>query len=468
MHKNLNNYPRIVIAGTSSGTGKTTLTLGLLYALKKRGIDVQPYKCGPDYIDSGLHSRVSGKSCRNLDSFLLTRDVILELFERKSAEASFSLIEGVMGLFDGVGGDSDEGTTAHVAKILSAPVILVIDAGKMAGSAGAMALGYKEFDDRLNMTGCILNGIASESHYRTAKQAIEGRAGVSVLGYLKKDKSLFLPERHLGLLPASELELHEYIEKLAELIEKTVDIDAVIEKAKSAGPLPSFQKSLFGEPEKKKTVTLAVASDKAFHFYYEDNLDIMKHYGVELIRFSPLKSEQIPPSADGVYIGGGFPEVFASELAKNNRLKEDLKVKSEAGMPIYAECGGLMYLMDKLVDFDGNEFPMTGIFPGIVRMGEGLRMFGYHHIESIHSNIISRKGDKIRGHIFHWSYVENMPKTAISAFKVFKEGREEKFQLDGFSKGNTLASYVHVHFGSGSSWAKRFIDSLSRYQKFKN
>jgi len=330
-----------------------------------------------------------------------------------------------------------------------------------------MALGYKKFDNRLNLSGFILNGIASESHYQIVKQAIEDKTGVPVLGYLRKDKSLFLPERHLGLCPASELNLRGYIKKLDRIIEETIDIDSIISIAENAGPLPSFRISLFKKQEKRDVVTLAVASDRAFHFYYEDNLDIMKHYGVKLIRFSPLKSKRIPPSADGVYIGGGFPEVFASDLSLNDSLKKDLKAKSEAGMPIYAECGGLMYLMKKLVDFDGNEFHMTGIFPGVVKMGKRLRMFGYHHIESISGNILSQKGDKTRGHIFHWSYIEKMPKSMTHVFKVFKNGKEERAQFDGFFMGNTLASYVHVHFGSEPSWAECFINSLFCYKEEK-
>ncbi len=460
----MNSYPRIILAGTQSGVGKTTLTMGLHLALKKKGISVQPYKIGPDYIDSGFHTGISGIPCRNLDSFLLTKDVILELFERQSQKVSFSLIEGVMGLFDGAEADSDIGSTAHIAKILKCPVILIIDVGRMAGSAGAAASGYEKFDRKLNIAGFILNRIGSPSHYQVTRSAIEKKTKLPVLGYLPKSESLVLEERHLGLVPVKEAGIRNFCKKLGNLTEKHIDTKRIVEIAKSAPPLPDFKKSIFDREAVSPAVTIAVAYDKAFHFYYEDNLDILKHYGAKLVQFSPLKAKSIPSSANGIYIGGGFPEIFASGLAGNKILKKDIKARSENGMPIYAECGGLMYLMEKIVDFEGREFPMAGIFPGIVRMDKKLRMLGYHTVKSISNNILCKKGAKTKGHVFHWSYLEKIPKDTNFAFEI--QRRAGKYP-DGFLTRNTLASYVHIHFGTSPSWAQHFVSSCLQYKKRK-
>ena len=463
----MNAYPRIILAGTQSGVGKTTMTIGLVLALKKRGESIQSYKAGPDYIDSGFHTKVSGKPCRNLDSFLLSRDVLLELFERQAKKVSFSLVEGVMGLFDSAEESSEKGSTAHIAKILNCPVILIIDVGKMAGSAGAVALGYKRFDGKLNIAGIILNKTGSQFHYRIARERIEKKTSIPVLGHLPKSESFVLQERHLGLVPVKEVETRTSFRKLVNLIEKYVDVKRILNLAKNAPSLPHFKKSVFVKGLSKKkvgkpTTTVAVAYDKAFHFYYEDNLDILKHYGAKLVQFSPLKAKSIPPSANGIYIGGGFPEVFASELAGNKVLMKDIKVKSEDGMPIYAECGGLMYLMSRLVDFKDKEFPMAGIFPGVVKMDKRLHMLGYHKIESVRNNILCKKGVKMKGHVFRWSYLEKMPRDTSFAFELEKR---EKEHPDGFLKGNTLASYTHIHFGTSPSLAEHFVNSCLRYKQ---
>ncbi len=455
-------YPRIIIAGTHSGVGKTTLTIGLISALKKRGLAVQPYKIGPDYIDSAFHSKIAGRVCRNLDSFMLSQDVLLELFEHQAQTADLSVIEGVMGLYDGSVVNPEVGSTAHTAKILRSPVILVIDCGKMSGSAGAAALGYKKFDLKVRIAGCILNKIASQSHYKIAKQSVEQKSGIEVLGYFPKNALISMPERHLGLTPVQEVNSRKIYKKIAEIIEQYIDIDRLITIAKTADALPDFRKTIYQQPPGKKEVNIAVARDKCFHFYYADNLDILEHYGARLKYFSPLKSKSLPKGVSGVYIGGGFPEKFAGELAGNENLRADIKLKSKQGLPIYAECGGLMYLMKKIVDFEGREFPMAGIFPGRVRMDKKLRMLGYHMIKSISNTILCKKGDRTKGHVFHWSYLEKIPKDANFAFEL--EKRRGKLP-DGFLTRNTLASYVHIHFGTSPSWAQHFVSSCLQYKK---
>ncbi len=481
--------PRVILAGTHSGVGKTTITMGLLKALKNRNISVQPYKIGPDYIDSGFHSRIAGRICRNLDSFFLPNDVLLELFSRQAKQVSFSVIEGVMGMYDGLAprftrdsqtgsskwpkANSEIGSTAHAAKILRSPVILIIDAAKMAASAGAVVLGYREFDRNVNIAGCIVNQVAGVSHYRIIKDSIEQKSGVKVLGYLPKNLSFALPERHLGLTPIQEVNTRKMYAGIAKTVEKFIDIDMVVKIGKGAPALPDFKKTIFitnvsdkpssfllrGISSKQKRsgkkVTIAIARDKSFHFYYQDNLDILEHFGARLRFFSPLNSKTLPGGACGVYIGGGFPEMFAKELASNRALLKELKNRSLQGMPIYAECGGLMYLMKELETLDKKVFSMAGIFPGRIQMGNKLRMFGYYDIKAMRDNIISKRGFTAKGHLFHWSYAIRMPKEALCAFQLRKGG---KTFPDGYMKDNTLVSYVHLHFGSNPAWAKRFVE----------
>ena len=457
-------YPRVIIAGTHSGVGKTTITLGLLLAIRNRGLCVQPYKVGPDYIDAGFHSKISRRVCRNLDSFFLSRDVLLELFQRSSQSASISIIEGVMGMYDGSGTPENTGSTAHAARMLNAPVILVIDSGKMAVSAGAVALGYQKFDSRVNIAGCIINRAAGDFHYKIVKRSIE-KAGVRVLGYLPKKLSFNLPERHLGLTPVQEINISKIYQKIAKVVDEFVDVDAVIKVANNAGALPEFRKTIFSQKYSGNKTSIAVARDDSFHFYYQDNLDILKHFGAELKFFSPLKSRSLPGGISGVYIGGGFPEMFAGQLAANESLRRDIKTKSSRGMPVYAECGGLMYLMRELKTDDKKIFPMVGIFPGRVRMGKGLRMFGYYDVRTVRSNIISDKGAVTKGHIFHWSYVNSMSKQIPFAFCLQRRG---KIFYDGYMKDNTLAGYLHIHFGTDPSWAKKFVESCFEYRKRAN
>jgi cobyrinic acid a,c-diamide synthase len=464
MLNNRKKYPRLVLAGTHSGVGKTTVTLAVLTALKRRGLSVQPFKVGPDYIDPSFHTKIARRTCRNLDPFFLNRDVLLELFQRQAKEVSLSIIEGVMGLYDGLGEDSRVGSTADIAGILNAPLVLIVDAGKMAASAGAVVLGYRRFDPGLNIVGCILNRIAGESHYQIVKRSIEKKSDIKVLGYLPKRLDFVLPERHLGLTPAQEIKTTKIYERLASVSEKHIDIDKLIRLARDSKALPEFRPSIFsGNPPKKKVV-IAVASDESFHFYYQDNLDILEHYGARLEHFSPLRSKSLPKDIGGIYIGGGFPELFAKRLSDNHSLREEILAQSRRGMPIYAECGGLMYLMKELQTADKKRFSMVGVFPGKTKMGKGLRMFGYYDIAAVKDNILAGKGGLNKGHIFHWSYLTAMPSRLPRAFRVVRRG---KTSFDGYMKNKSLASYTHLHFGCNPSWAKNFVDECFMYQRKK-
>jgi len=457
--------PRIVLAGTHSGVGKTSITAGLILALRGRGMTVQPFKAGPDYIDPGFHSHASGRTCRNLDTMLLAPGRIREIFQRAAADADISVVEGVMGLYDGAHGERQRGSTAHLAKLLGAPVVLIIDASSMAQSAGAVALGYARYDRGAGIAGFILNRIASERHYEMARESIERVVRKPVFGYLSREERMTLPERHLGLVPAWEDDrLQQIGEMLRETVERRLDIEALIDCARTAGPFSSFRRTLFSaaapSAESAEQVTIAYAADEAFRFYYQDNLDIIEQLGGRLVPFSPLRDHGLPEDAAGVYIGGGFPELFAERLAGNTAMLEDLRGAVERGIPLLAECGGLMYLVREIVDFEGNAFPMAAVLPGRVRMQNKLRALGYCTVEALRSTPICRKSARIKGHVFHWSDLEDVPEDYPFAFRISKGDRTA---YDGLCTRNALASYVHIHFGTRPSWAKRFVERCRRF-----
>lgn len=459
------NYPRLVIAGTGSGTGKTTVTMGIILALKKRGLKIQPYKSGPDYIDPGFHSFASGNKCRNLDSMLLSEDVIKELFIKHSENRDISLVEGVMGLFDGAFPVKEQGSTSHLSKILKSPVILVINAKAMARSAGAIALGFKNFDKDVKVAGFIMNRIGSERHYSIVKESVEKTTSLPVLGYLPKSK-FKIPERHLGLKPQWENNVStDFIEELIINSEKYLDINRILEIAKKADTLDSINKSIFIKQENVRNIKIAYAKDEAFSFYYGDNLDILEYNGVELILCSPLKDKKLPKEVKGFYIGGGFPELHAEKLSANKSFIEDLNKRVKTGFPVYAECGGLMYLTESLKTFEGKEFSMAGVLPGKSVMRNKLKSLGYCEIEQKKDTVIGQINKKIKGHIFHWSDMEDISSDYNYAFKVTKG---ENIIYDGLTKNNVLASYIHIHFATDISIAKNFIRKCYEYNNKKS
>ncbi len=457
-------YPRLVIAGTHSGAGKTTVTQGIMLSLLERGYTVQPYKAGPDYIDPGFHTAICGRPSRNLDTMLLQKNSILELFATDSRDADISVIEGVMGYYDGAGGNDERGSTAHLAKILKAPVILVIDVRAMAGSAGALAYGFIRYKKVNHITGFILNNAGSENHYAMTKEAIEKKTGLPVFGYLPKRENLKLPERHLGLVPAWESEPQKkWRNNLASLMNRYVDLNAIIKTAQTASSLPPFSPIVFSGKYAPVPVRIGYALDHAFHFYYADNLDILKHQGAELIPFSPIKDSALPENLDGLYFGGGYPELFADQLEKNRSLKKEIYLSIEQGMPVLAECGGLMYLMEYLRPYNGKVYKMAGIFPGTVEMGKKLYMLGYYEGELTEDTPIGKRGKRIKGHVYHWSRLINFPENACRPFILRKAGKPE--HKDGFIKKNTLASYLHIHFATDPSCVNNFIKSCNNFRK---
>lgn len=459
-------FPRIVIAGTQSGVGKTTVATGLMAVLSKN-LKVQPFKVGPDYIDSAYHTFITERKCRNLDGYLLREDVIRYLFKRNSAGAQIAVIEGVMGLFDGAEPQGDTGSTAQVAKILKAPVILVLDGSGMATSAAAMVRGYRDFDKELDIAGVILNRVSGESHYRILKEAIEHYTGLRVFGYLRPEAEIELPSRHLGLVPSSEMPyLREKLGRLAEMMEKTVEIEELIRFAASWGKSIPASSYTVESLVPKGSINLAVAQDKAFNFYYWDNLDLLEDMGAALEYFSPLEDKGIPPSSQGILMGGGFPEVFARELEDNVSMRENIKKHLTKGMPYLAECGGLMYLVEKLILQDGTAFNMAGWLAGQCRMTDGLQRFGYAELELREECVYGQAGTKTRIHEFHHSQVEEVtePKAYLLAKKNTK-GIKKEWQC-GFIKGNGIAGYPHFHFYSNVELARNFLSRVGAYKRF--
>ena len=459
------NCPRIIFAATQSGSGKTTITLGVLLALRKMGLRVQPFKAGPDYLDPLQHSAVCARISRNLDSWLMPPGAILELFTRNAKGANISVIEGVMGLYDGFR-DTEYGSTAHLAKILGAPVILVLNAASFSRSAAAIVLGCKEFDKKVNLSGVILNNIGSPNHYHFTKSAIEKKTRIPVLGFLPKEFGIQLSERHLGLVPAQEKRPNEGLyDKLRALVEKNIDLRRILRISRKSLGLRQDKTAYAPRGCGKVRVNIAIAKDKAFNFYYQDNLDILEVLGARLVEFSPLKDKSLPPGIDAMYIGGGYPELFSAQLSANRRMREAVSGYAKKGLPIYAECGGLMYLVKNIISFEGKSFPMAGVFNCAAVMADKRQALGYIEIEVKKDNILSRKGDKIRAHTFHWSYLKNLSKDIRFAYKVTK-GKDRVYE-DGLIKDNVLASYAHLHFASHINFAKNFIKSCLTYKDEK-
>jgi len=455
------NIPRLVIGGTHSGVGKTTITGGIVAAFRQRGRRVQPFKCGPDYIDPGYLTLLAGLPCRNLDSWMLPREALIELFTHTAVKADIAVVEGVMGLYDGRDGLDYAGSTAEVARWLDAPVVLIINVAKMSGSAAAMALGYRQLDPEVKLAGVILNNIGSPKHLRWATEAVEKKAGLPVFGYLPKNAKISVPERHLGLVPTAESgELGEYAERLTAQTLATVDVDGLLNLAQRAAPLPEVSGRLFPRKEKPARVNIAVARDEAFNFYYQDNLDLLTAWGARLTPVSPLHDAGLPPEIDGIYIGGGFPEMYAGELEANAAFRKAVAAAAQAGMPLYAECGGLMYLSQGITGFQNERHAMVGLVPAWTAMQPQRTRIGYATVSVLRDNILGHKGERLRGHLFHWSKLPDP--TGEAAYRIL----DSENQREGFVLGpedNILASYLHLHFGSLPALAKRFIAACARW-----
>jgi cobyrinic acid a,c-diamide synthase len=459
----MRKVPRLVIAGTASGVGKTTIATGLMAALTAQGYRVAPFKIGPDYIDPSYHHVAVGQPSRNLDTWMISPATVAYLFARAAAQADLAIIEGVMGLYDGFSGRSEAGSTAEVAKLLDAPVVLVMDVACLARSAGAMALGYRDFDPDLRLAGIVLNNVGSDRHALWVREAIES-VGIPVLGSLHRDGALHLPHRHLGLIPTAERgvvpsdsELGQALHAIRKRTKEGIDLDRIIELARSAPPLEAANPGLFPTESPSVSVRIAVARDEAFSFYYEDNLDLLRAHGAEIVTFSPLHDSQLPDGSQGIYLGGGFPEMYAKGLAANKAMHEAIRQASQQGLPIYAECGGLMYLTESITDLERRTYSMIGLVPGrIVTEGQRLKL-SYAVIQVQRDSILAQKDQELRGHEFHLSEWVDLPTDIPRAYVVRPRESGSHPRPEGYCRRNILASYIHLHFATTPDLASNFV-----------
>ncbi|TAG97678.1 MAG: cobyrinate a,c-diamide synthase [Oscillatoriales cyanobacterium] len=497
----------LVIAGERSGAGKTTVTIALLAYLIRRGLNVQSFKVGPDYIDPMFHAFVTGRPCRNLDAILTSESYVQKCFLRHIQDVDCALVEGVMGLFDGVsrrkkGSAADfvtdvtdvkkeEGkeefnydfsfaSTAHVAALLNLPILLVIDCSRLSGSVAAIAHGFRSFDKNLNFAGLVLNRVASDRHLELLTNALEP-LDLPILGVLRRDEAVTIPDRHLGLIPAEELpNLEAAIDKLADLAAVAFDWEKLLpmlaatsngggegsEQLLGRYSLPSAiiteKDDVVNSLDGKFGVRIAVARDRAFNFYYQDNLDLLEELGAELVFWSPLDDAVFPDNVQGLYFGGGFPEVFAKELSGNVVIRDAVKSAIVSGMPTYAECGGLMYLCDSIVDFDGNSWQGVGILNSTAEMGKRLTL-GYRETVAVRDSCVLVAGDEVWGHEFHRSHLTVEPTNPVyHSWRYGKRGEVEPVG-EGWGVYQVHAAYLHLHWGARPDIPARFLQRCAEF-----
>ena len=453
------NIPRIVLAAPQSSSGKTTVVTGILGALYKNGLTVQPFKIGPDYIDPSYHTIAAHRPGHNLDTWLVDEQRISQLFAEASVNADIAIIEGVMGLYDG--GKNGISSTAELAKKLNAPIILVINCRSMGDSAAALALGFREYDPDINLSGVILNCLGSATHEQMIRDAM-GRLNIPVLGAVQRDDALKMPERHLGLTPAGEKDTTKKIAYITEKISRQVDLKALIQTAKTALPLPYEDLIIDALPS---SVKIAVAKDEAFSFYYAAGLNILKKLGARIEFFSPIHDTSLP-ECDAVILGGGFPELFVDCLASNISMLNSIKKAAADKIPLYAECGGFMYLMRQIKDFTGKTWKMANVIPADAIMQEKLQTVGYVTAQALTDNIIATKGQILHGHEFHFSMQAAAAAAFPWAFLLTKNRTNSQYKA-GYYNDNILASYFHLHFLGSIKAAKRFIQKAVEYKKLK-
>jgi cobyrinic acid a,c-diamide synthase len=439
--------PRLVLGAARSGSGKTTLALGLIAALRRRGLTIGAAKVGPDFIDAAHLAAASAAAARNLDAWLAPAQVVRRSFVRGYAHADTVIVEGVMGLFDGRYG-SGEGSTAHLARTLDAPVVLVLDCAQASTTVGAVAYGLARFDPGLRVGGAILNRVASPRHAATVREAVAA-AGIPVLGVIRRDERFALPSRHLGLLEPGGAEWTAMLGAIADTVEADVDLDALLALARSA---PAIEQTAATAPHAAGSpVRIAIARDDAFWFYDEGSLEALTDAGAALIPYSPLRDPF--PVADAVYIGGGYPEIHAAALAANTAARTRLREAIAAGMPAYAECGGLMYL-SRALETAQDAFPMVDAVPGIARMAERRSALRYVDAHALGEGPMFARGDRVRGHEFHYSTMQYL--ADAPAFGIEDE-------REGYAHGNVHGSYVHVHLAAHESAVRRFLDAARAF-----
>ncbi len=451
-------HPRLVIAGTSSGVGKTTVTLAILAALRQRGRRAQAFKAGPDFIDPGHHTAATGRASRNLDGWMLGADLNRVIFAKAAADADISIIEGMMGLFDGSSPVNEIGSTAEIAKQLDAPVLLVIDGSAMARSAAAMVSGYAQFDPALKVAGVLFNRVNSEGHYALLKAAVEKETDVVAVGYLRPDQSVTIADRHLGLVTAMEQGSGELYDRLAKAATETIDLDRIESLASSSGVLAASPQSV--KESRPHTVRIGVAQDQAFCFYYPENLELLEAEGAELVPFSPLTDRTIPDDVAMLYLGGGYPELYGAALAGNIAMRKAIRDFAEQGGTIYAECGGMMYLTQAIRDFKDQSHDMVGLFPAEAVMKKTGLTLGYRTVELSQTCVLGVSGVIARGHEFHYSTL--VPRGPLDFACSLRDARGDSKGQDGLVRDNVLALYTHLHFASQPKIATALVNAARR------
>lgn len=431
-------------------------------ALARRGLKVAPFKVGPDFIDPGHHSRVTGAVSRNLDGWMLSKAYNLACFKDAVCPADVAVIEGVMGLFDGYDGKTESGSTAQMAKWLDVPVVLTVDARSMARSAAAVVMGFENFDRDLNFAGVVFNNLGSTRHLGYLAEALEGTVRVPLLGGIIRDGEISIPQRHLGLFTSEDHPLSdEMIKRLAAAVENGMNLDQLLESLPEV--VPANPESITAVQQKRAAVRIGVARDNAFCFYYRDNLDLLEASGAQLVFFSPIDDARLPADIDGLYFGGGYPELAAERLAANADLRNQIREKSREGMPIYAECGGFMYLCRELSDQNQKGFAMAGCFPFAARMNSRLKALGYREVTLTRDTIIGPAGQTMRGHEFHYSVLEKNSTKIDTVYRLTDRVGIDK-PPEGYYANRTLGSYTHLHFGSQPRIATHLVAACASYK----
>jgi cobyrinic acid a,c-diamide synthase len=462
-------YPRLIVAGLKGGAGKTTVSLGLISAWSERGLSIVPYKKGPDYIDAGWLSSAAGRPCYNLDPFLISKEKILYSFREHFGGADCAVIEGNRGLYDGM---DAEGTysTAELAKMLKAPVLLVLDCTKVTRTAAAILMGMQKFDKKVDLRGVVLNQIAGTRHEKIIREAIEKYCGIPVLGAIPKLKRDFLSERHMGLTPFQEHpEVKEALKTTREIAAEYLDLDGILKIAKGVNPVDEGrggkaerrQEPAFGQ--QTSSVRVGIIRDSAFQFYYPENFEELERRGAELVEISAMKEKKLP-DIDALYIGGGFPETNAISLAKNTAFKRSLRKAVEAGLPVYAECGGLMYLGKALL-LGGKKYSMAGIFPVEFCLEKKPQAHGYTIVETTAANPYYPEGILLKGHEFHYSRVIVSEMKGLTFSFRMKRGQGIIDKMDGLCYKNVLATYTHLHALGSPEWAHGLIRQAYSYKE---
>ncbi|MDX1813598.1 MAG: cobyrinate a,c-diamide synthase [Candidatus Bathyarchaeia archaeon] len=462
------NVPRVIIAGLYGEGGKTTVATGLMGTLKKKGLKVQPFKVGPDYIDGSYHTAVTNRPSRHLDPWLTSPQTVLEIFENACKDADVAVIEGFMGLFDGltrvVNGAQDFGSTAQIAQILKVNVVLVLDVTGMRINAATVVHGFKSFNEKVKVKSVILNNVRSQQQAEWMKQTIESITKVPVFGLIPYNEEIFLPTRRGGLIPIPEKQsLKTTVSKLVEYVGERVDIDEVFNIAEDAEELPDIDSLVYPSQPRTKKVRLCMAFDEAFNFYYPTNIDLLRAYGAETVFFSPIHDEKLPSNIDGLYFPGGFPDMLAGPLTKNQTMRKSVKDAVYDEMPVYSEHGGSLYLTKSITNVEGAVFPMTEALPGKALMEKKLQALDSTLIETIEDNLLSKKGTTIHGHEYHFSKITDTPKDTRFAFKM-GIGKGIDGQHEGWMEHNTLAILGHLNFAFNSEFAENLIRRCEQYR----